>query len=674
MNGSLRPLAPTSPYAPRIISISDNSWVHQKVLLIYGQIADPRQHPLDGILTVFHNQDSFPSISWPVCDSHFKALVHLVPGPNRLRFDFTSPKLSSGSTTHSSWLSINYLPLVNSPPLHLVILLGKDSDGTFDAVPERIQREGNGLETAIKKYRMAAYLWQAFTGEQMFRHNFGRRCFRFEEEWQTGTLSCRDEITGHMRNEAKIHVIRTEKTVAELRDVNIAQQYGPATKKDELFKIAKEAVTNYFKPQPGQKRYVSVLLLDSHWDRKHQTITGHAALGSDGGDIKMAIFGSHSLQSYPSSFEDVVGAFSDCTRTDTNYVANDCGEAGSNWEAANIGIGAHLHEVGHLFGCPHQESGIMLRDYVRFNRTFTTREPFSTRTKCPGLRPCLPSDECGWHRLDTLRFRFHPCFRLPSDPPTSSDDSVQVWPVDGKILITAASGVAFMEIYVDGDDLCRSFIEYVNGDSGNSGIPKQVTVTESELRQRLPSDKKIKRIRLEIFSGGLGSHTVHDLSQLKPKHSLVKLPNGQAGYKGSRLGFSQMEGTQSEQVILECAINQKKLLTSIKVYHGYALDGLEFFYEDSTSQLFGKRGGKPGGDEFVLDTRRGEILLGFYVRAGLWIDGIEILTSLGRKSGVFGNAKGGSGHTLIPPRGYSIAGVSGSCGPWVDGFSLIITR
>lgn len=48
----------------------------------------------------------------------------------------------------------------------------------------------------------------------------------------------------------------------------------------------------------------------------------------------------------------------------------------------------------------------------------------------------------------------------------------------------------------------------------------------------------------------------------------------------------------------------------------------------------------------MLDTRRGEILLGFYIRAGLWIDGIEILTSQGRKSGVFGNAQGGSGYVL----------------------------
>lgn len=243
----------------------------------------------------------------------------------------------------------------------------------------------------------------------------------------------------------------------------------------------------------------------------------------------------------------------------------------------------------------------MLRDYVRLNRTFITRESFSTRTKSPGLKLCLPSDECGWHRLDVLRFRFHPCFRLPSDPPALSDDSVQVWPVDnGRILITASSGVAFIEIYAEGDEVCHSFIEFVNSESPNSGVPRQVTVTESELRQQLPAEKQKKKVRLEIFSGGLGSHTVPDLSALRSKQSLVKLPKGQTGYKGSMLGFSQLEGSQPEEVILESSFIQTKLLTSIKVYHGEALDGLEFCYEDATSQLFGKRGGKPGGDEFVF--------------------------------------------------------------------------
>ncbi|KAJ5827092.1 Mannose-binding lectin [Penicillium robsamsonii] len=678
VNGVYRSQAPVSPYGPRVVSVADNSWVNQKVLLVYGQIGDPRQHPLDGNVTVYHHQDNFPSTGWPVTASHFKALVHLVPGPNRLRFDFVSPKLSTGSThpaIHSSWICINYLPLVNNPPLQLVILLGKDSDGTYDAVPERVEREGNGLEMAIRKYRMAAYLWQAFTGEQMYRNNFGRRCFRFEEEWQSGSLSRRDLAQGLMRNEAKIHVVRTEKTVAELRDLNIAQQNEKAEKKHELFAIAKEAVRNHFQPQPGQKQYVSVLLLDSHWDTSSQLITGHAALGSADDDIKMAIFGSHCLQGYPSCLEEVVDAFSDCTRTDTNHVANDCGEAGSNWESANLGIGAHLHEVGHLFGCPHQESGVMLRDYVRLNRTFLTREPFSTRTKAQGLKVCLPNDECSWHRLDTLRFRFHPSFRLPSDASPTSDDSVQVWPVEnGKILFTASSGIAFMELYAEGDTFCHNFIEYLNSESSPNGLPRQVAVTESELRQRVYGTEKEKKknIRLVVYSGSLGSYTVENIGDLKSKNSLVKLPKSQSGYKSGRLGQSAMEGSEPEELLLECAFIKTKLLTSIKVYHGYAVDGIEFCYEDATSQLFGKRGGKPGGDEFVLDTRRGEILLGFYVRAGLWIDGIEILTSLGRKSGIYGNPAGGSGHTLIPPLGYKIAGISGSCASWVDGFSLII--
>jgi len=110
---------------------------------------------------------------------------------------------------------------------------------------------------------MAAYLWQAFTAEQMFRNKLGRRVFRMEEEWVTGTSNYRDRETGTMRNEAKIHVIRSSKTVAEIRDLDIAQQNPKAKRQGDLFGIASEAVKDYFKPTPGQKQYVSVLILDS---------------------------------------------------------------------------------------------------------------------------------------------------------------------------------------------------------------------------------------------------------------------------------------------------------------------------------------------------------------------------------------------------------------------------
>ena len=499
------------------------------------------------------------------------------------------------------------LPPLTAPPLQLVILLAKDSPGTFDAVPARIEREGNGLETAIRKFRMAAYLWQAFTAEQMFRNKLGRRVFRMEEEWVTGTSNYRDRENGTMRSEAKVHVIRCSKTVAELRDLDLAQQYPGAKRNGELFGIAIEAVKDYFKPLPGQKQYVSVLLLDAHWNKAAKTITGHAALGGGGGDIQLAIFGSHALQSYPSSIEEVVPAFSDCTPTDTNYVANDCNESGSNWEAANIGIGAHLHETGHLFGCPHQENGIMLREYVTLNRSFTTREPYSTRTKSKGGL-VLPKDECGWHRLDCLRFRGHPCFALPTDPARPSDDSVQVWPVDnGNVIVTAALGVAYLEIFTEGDEFCRNWLEFGDG-NGNGPIQKQIILTEQELRNRLPEDKRKSKLKVSIKSCGGASHDVDDFGLLASKASRFKLSNGQLAFRSSKLGLSQMEGSRPEEVVFDSVIQQTKLMTQVRVYHGFALDGIEFIYEDSTSQLFGKRGGKPGGSEFNLGEYPGESL------------------------------------------------------------------
>ncbi|QSS49916.1 zinc metalloproteinase [Histoplasma capsulatum var. duboisii H88] len=374
--------------------------------------------------------------------------------------------------------------------------------------------------------------------------------------------------------------------------------------------------------------------------------------------------------------EEVVAAFTDCTRTDINFVANYGNKCGSNWEAANSGIGGHLREIGRLFGCHDQDSGIMCDDSVPLNRSFTIREPYSTRTKAQGLRLCLEEDECTWHRLDTLRFRFHPCFRLPRDSPLCSDDSIQVWSVDnGKVLVTSAAGIAFIEIYVDDDDLCRSYIEYVDGDSGNNGIPKQIDFTEGEIRQHITeSIKKIRKIKLVIYSGGLSTHTVDDVSKLNSKYSTAKLPNGQVGYRGNKLGQSQSPNGLPEQLFLECAFIQSKLLLSVKVYHNGLIYGLEFCYEDSTSQVFGNRDPQATCSEFVFDTRRGEILMGFYVKTSQEIDGIGIITNLSRRSAVFGNSNARAGHTLIPPRGYSIAGISGSVASCIEEISLIITR
>jgi len=555
------------------------------------------------------------------------------------------PAAANGSLQlHSSWININFLPLISSPPLQLCILLAKDSPEVYDAVPERAQKEGHNLSTAIRKFRMAAYLWQAFTAEQMNRNGFGRRCYRYEEEWQPGSLSWRDLETGQMRNEAKVHVVRMNKTVAEIQDLDIAQQYDGAQDGGRLFDYAMEAVKGYFNPRPGQPQYVTCMYLDSHWDKQVGTIRGHAALGGGDNLLKLAIFGSHCLQSYPAHIEEVVPAFTDCTRTDTNFVANDCNEAGSNWEAANIGIGAHLHETGHLFGAPHQESGVMKRDYTRLNRTFTCRESYSTRTEQRGQRLCLPKDECAWHRLDVLRFRFHPCFQRPTDPSLNVDSSIQIWSVDnGAVLITAISGVAWIELYPEGDTECHHFIEYFEESSGPAGSPKQVTLSDKELAETLPQSKRKKRLSIKVFSCAGGEHEIADFSKLTGKEGIVKLPDGRRGFRSAKVGFSNMEGSQPAEHVLGVGGMQSKQLLSVRIYHGQALLGLEFFYEEGHSELFGTRAGNRRKTDFHLDRMKAETVMGFYVRAGVWVDAIQILTSTGRRSEMFGNATGGSG-------------------------------
>lgn len=648
------------PPCPWLLTLNK---VHHKIVLVYGTIGEPGGPAIDGTLHVGEHNDNLSTITWPVCDSHFKALVYLHPGLNIVRFEFTSPKLANGpspNSIHTSSLMVHMIPSTSAQPLQLAILLAKDSPATFDALPAKVEKEGNGLEMAIRKFRMAAYLWQAFTAEQMWRNNMGRRVFRYDEEWAVGSMSHRDRENGTMRSEARVHIIRSDKTISEMRDLNRAQQNEEATEKDALWGFAADAVRRYFMPLPGQKIYASVLLLDAHWDKDAKVITGHAALGGGSNNLQLAVFGSHCLHSYPSSLDDVVSALTDCTPTDSNYLANDCGDAGSSWEAANIGIGAHLHETGHLLGCPHQETGIMLRDYVVLNRTFIVREAYSTRTRSKGGL-CLQGDECRWHRLDCLRFRSHPLFRLPHDNPPCQDENVQAFALEnGNMWAMAASGISFVEIFGEGDDVCHAWIEYTP-EKGTT--QRQVPILEQELRAKLPDDKCKGRIKICIHSHAGGSLVIDDWDAFTSKDSLIKLSNGKVACRGHPLGHSKLEGSQSQDVVFTSAAKHNRVMSRMYVYHGSALDGLEFVYDDDSTQLFGKKGGKEGGDvvdfgtscqrgshgeakRWALtrgaDIRRGEYLTGFLVRAGLWIDGIQIITSLGRKTAFFGNAQGGS--------------------------------
>ncbi|KAI1180984.1 metallopeptidase [Nemania sp. FL0916] len=663
---------PLSQYAPRVTNIRDKSTVYQKILLVTGVIGRDPHPQIDGTVYVHRPDMAFPPTIWPVYGAQFKALVYLFPGPNTICLEYKKPGCTS---THRLNIVLYMFDPKNAPPLQLAILVAKDSPhGVVDA-PAANREEADGLEMAIRKFRTAAYLWQSFTAEQMEKNGLGRRTFRFDEEWTNGTSHPRDFYDHAMRSEARVHIIRLHKTVAEIHDLEATQQDSDATKKSELVDVAAAALKNHFRmTTPGQKQYVATLVLDSHRDSKEKLAMGHGAFGGQASDdLHLAMFGSHCLQYYPSTICDVGKAFGDCSPTDVQILHKQVSVTGSSWEAAAYGIGAHLREVGHLLGSPVQATGIMATDYVAFNRVFMTREPYSTRTKSKG-GPVESKEEPSWHRLDLLRYRFHPLFRNATDKIPYPDATIHGWVVENdRLLITASSGLLCTEIFAETDEVCNTWVEYPR----DRQMIRRTVLVEAELRDRLPEGKRRSKVKVIVRSMGGGELVIDDIHELctKSARKLTSGPLGKLAFRSTSVGASQLKDSEPQEVVFSNALaSVNRILTGVTVYHGDAVDGLEFHYDDASSQLFGKRGGKTGGDKFIMDIRNAEVIVGFTVRAGSWIDAIQIITSTSRRSAFYGNSGGGLLHTLLVPTGFKICGVSGSYADWLDSFSLLITR
>ncbi|KAK9457903.1 putative peptidase family-domain-containing protein [Dipodascopsis uninucleata] len=628
-----------SRFAPKLLNIHENSTFYQRIVLIHGS-AGPQSGSFDGTVTVYHHMSEFPPQTFSVCDGYFKSLVHLSPGRNDLKFVLNASAVTEGLTATTS-ISVNYIPCLQNAPLHLAVIVGKDSELIFDSPKYKREQEGNGLDIAIKKLRMAGYLWQAFTGEQMYRGGMGRRSFRLEEEWTVDTLSNRDPS---LRTTAKVHVIRSTRTVKEIRNPDIAQQNPSATKKGDLFSIALDAIREYggpFTSNPlGQETHVAALFLDTQWDPNMRLIRGHAALGGGSGHIKLGIFGSHTIHAWPKCIEEISSCFMDTTKLDLKEVANDGGDPGLSFQAVNVGIGAFMHEVGHLLGCPHEPSGVMLRGYTILNRSFMTKEPKLTGHQSP--RTCLPNDECFWHRLDLLRFRCHPMFRLPLEPITRPSKPV-IYPVENGAIVKSLTGIFLIEIHCEGQ--CRAHLEYPDGPQ------TEVFLFEDDLRQLLPYEyRRSTPIKLEILSLGSQQTTVNRFEEDLRNSST---PLGSGSLFDSLITNPDTSPSASSIRVLF------RRITKFKIYHGSAVDGLEIFY-DSGSAMFGNRGGSISEFNFELS----EKLIGLHVRVGAWIDCVQIITNI-RRSALYGNITGGEPMDLIPPPGYTIAGIHGYVQQWL---------
>ena len=95
------------------------------------------------------------------------------------------------STSESATLSLNFFygENMNIEPLRLSMFVAKDSKLKFDLDKESLAAgEKNDYDSAVKRLRTAALLWQALTSDSLNSYGLGRKSFRLEVDKNGGKL------------------------------------------------------------------------------------------------------------------------------------------------------------------------------------------------------------------------------------------------------------------------------------------------------------------------------------------------------------------------------------------------------------------------------------------------------------------------------------------------------
>ena len=584
--------------------------VYQRCILVSGRCttgAIIEDENGSVVASVIHstNASPFPEQRWPMCRGNFKAIVLLSPGLNKVIVtagqDDTCEVKCPPSTPlfiilTNKQISVRYTPLLQTPPLHLAIMIAKDSPLLIDCPPAKFGDAPNtpsNLDVAIAKFRMTAYMWQALTAEELRDKGLGRRSFRLEEEWTADTLSRRSLHSPTTASVAKVHLIRTEKTVAELRDVR---------NKDKLHAIFTAALHAHGAPfTPQANPVVAGLILDAHYDATNtKLVLAHAAQGThDPAGLSLAVFGSHLTYAWPRFFEEVPHCLLDDTPVG-DAVANENGGCGVMWKACSFGQDAFLHEVGRAFGGREEDDEDI--KLLRHSREWPMALLGCTRAPGGGLEPeRWRGGE--WDDVDALRLRALRHFWMPGDvelskePPTVRVD-------DGG----------------DGEEVERLYLE-VKSEAGIARVlfcQSWRTNRDHDLSIEEPA-KSVRYLRedLEIYGQDILElevtamngmqciiediwHLFKNRSGLQVPGTEIRLIKQSISYVCAREGIDEDE--ESDQhwrwaVMLRKRDSDGNLTNASKIdlYVGGSLDGAVVHYNDGTQIPCGERG--PNGND-----------------------------------------------------------------------------
>ena len=340
------------------MALKNNETICHQYVLIRGSITCPVKQPsypndIDPTKGRFIrvNSDVIASNSlnsWPVSSlNEFKVTAFLKKGKNNLVLNYNYKGLETGTVS----LTLNYVENMNLQPLNLGILLAKDSKKVFDMdTASKAKGEKNDLNSAIKRVRTAALLWQALTSDSLNSNGFGRLSFRLDLDSNNGLLK-KYSLVSYVVFYFKISKIAPIVNIfTSSLTVNEMLSKTAGTNNDPLFGIANDAIlaSTFYTSKPAviaKNSVVACLLLDSFYDKNQKKVFLHTALGSGYTNPRIGIFGSHLTHAWPEDETQLISRFLDSTPLDFNQLADD--SSPNKYEALNTGIGAFLHEAGH---------------------------------------------------------------------------------------------------------------------------------------------------------------------------------------------------------------------------------------------------------------------------------------------------------------------------------------
>jgi hypothetical protein len=393
-----------------------------------------------------NSHEIFPEQTWPTADGQFKALVMLSPGHNILEV----VSMRNGKLDGSTKVQLQYTPLLQNPPLHLAILVAHDSPLTMDCSIHKsggVASSHSDLSAAITKLRMTAYMWQAFTAEDMRLKGLGRRTFRLDEAWAPDTVSqdfmnagstgqLDDE--GAMRSTARVHVVKTSSSREEI--LNAPQQNPRGRIKVDLHKIFVDALEEHgHQFQPSAHPVVAGLILDSNYSKTKERILGHVEEGKQNrAGISLGAHGSHLTYSWPRFMEEVANCLTDSRAPGARVLTNieRCSQTWNSnptiWKSCALSQAQFYGAVGEAMGAT---SGFGLNNVEAFAwdwpRTFLALP--EEIPKRGGLRAYNHDvNNATWHLAYALQFQHLHEFRLPDDKPLTRDELAAIPLIDSK--------------------------------------------------------------------------------------------------------------------------------------------------------------------------------------------------------------------------------------------------